>query len=136
MAFDGWKQHPILGVGIGGIPRTIAEHSTAVYKDRPMNQVRMIHSTYIQVLAETGLIGALLFAGFMISFFRRALAVVREDPVRITAFGACVVWFVAAAFDGYQQSGGFLTVGAICMALATMPGASAEQPRTGADSDH
>jgi hypothetical protein len=46
------------------------------------------------------------------------------------------VWFVAAAFDGYQQSGGLLTVGAICMALATMPGASAEQPRTGADSDH
>jgi hypothetical protein len=27
-------------------------------------------------------------------------------------------------------------VGAICMALATMPGASADQPRTGADSDH
>ena len=124
MTLDGWRKHSILGVGIGGIPKSIAENSTEVSNGIPLNQVRMIHSTYIQVLAETGLVGALLFAGFMISFFRRALAAVREDPVRITAFGACVVWFVAAAFDGYQQSGGFLTVGAICMALAAMPTAT------------
>jgi O-antigen ligase len=136
MTLEGWRQHPILGVGIGGIPKTIAEHSTVVYNETPLKEVRMIHSTYIQVLAETGLVGAALFAGFMGCFFRDALRMVRAEPVRITALGACIVWFVAAAFDGYQQSGGFLTVGAICMALATMPGASAEQSRTGADSDH
>jgi hypothetical protein len=37
------------------------------------------------------------------------------------------VWFVAAAFDGFQQSGGFLTIGSICMALATMPLAAPQE---------
>lgn len=121
MTLEGWQQHPVLGVGMGGIPRTISEHSTVVYNTIPLKTVGQIHSTYIQVLAETGLVGTALFGGFVLFFFRDGLRMVRAEPVRITALGACIVWFVAAAFDGYQQSGGFLTVGAICMALATMP---------------
>ena len=131
MTLQGWTQHPILGVGSGGIPKSIAEHSTVVYQTIPMKSVRQIHSTYLQVLAETGLVGAALFGGFVFLFFRDALRMVRAEPLRITALGACIVWFVAAAFDGYQQSGGFLSVGAICMALATMPtSAPGRAPRT------
>jgi len=129
MTLEGWQKHPVLGVGIGGIPKTIAEHSTVIYNDTPLKDVRMIHSTYLQVLAETGLVGAALFGGFVFFFFRDGLGMVRVEPVRITALGACIVWFVAAAFDGYQQSGGFLTVGAICMALATMPAAAPDNAK-------
>jgi putative inorganic carbon (HCO3(-)) transporter len=136
MTLEGWRQHAILGVGIGGIPKTIAEHSTVVYNRTPLKDVRMIHSTYIQVLAETGLVGAALFAGFMAFFFRDALRMVRAEPGRITALGACIVWFVAAAFDGYQQSGGFLTVGAICMTLATMPVSKPNGAPARAGADH
>ena len=121
MTLEGWQQHPIFGVGIGGIQKSISAHSTAVWNGIPLKDVTMIHSTYLQVLAETGLVGAALFAGFVLLFFRDGLRRVREEPIRIAALGACIVWFVAAAFDGFQQSGGFLTIGSICMALATMP---------------
>jgi len=83
-----------------------------------MKTVTMIHSTYISTLTETGLIGLCLLAKFITLFFAQAFQAVRENPVRVSAFGAAVVWFTAAAFDGYQQSGGFLTVGAIVMVLA------------------
>ncbi|NBX25146.1 MAG: hypothetical protein EBQ99_03725, partial [Planctomycetes bacterium] len=53
-----------------------------------------------------------------------SLRAVLEDPVRITAFGAAVVWFVAAAFDGFMQSGGFLSVGAITFVMACRAGRS------------
>jgi hypothetical protein len=42
----------------------------------------------------------------------------RGQPLLVASFGALVVWFVAAAFDGYHQSGGFLSVGAILIPLA------------------
>jgi O-antigen ligase len=120
-ALEGWQQHALLGAGIGGIPNTIMKPSTVVYERHRISDVRMIHSTYLQVLAETGLVGAALFAAFVWCFLRDALTVIRRDPARIGALGACLVWFVGAAFDGYQQSGGFLSIGAICMALAAMP---------------
>jgi O-antigen ligase len=79
-----------------------------------------------QILTETGLIGLGLFAAFMALLFRDVLRSVWERPMLVASFGALVVWFVAAAFDGYQQSGGFLTVGAILIPLALS--ATTERP--------
>ncbi len=121
MAMEGVAKWPITGVGIGGIPESIAKSTTVRSPNRDMPTVRMIHSTYIQILAETGVIGAAMFLMFMVHFFRESLRAVLEDPVRITAFGAAVVWFVAAAFDGFMQSGGFLSVGAITFVMACRP---------------
>ena len=125
MAFAGWKRAPIAGVGMGGIP-TIAATTTVTNPDVDMHKVTMIHSTYIQILTETGVIGLGLFAAFMALLFRDVLRSVWERPMLVASFGALVVWFVAAAFDGYQQSGGFLTVGAILIPLALS--ATTERP--------
>jgi O-antigen ligase len=117
MALQGWQRQPMFGCGIGGIP-SIARETDVQSPITDMRAVTMIHSTYIQILTETGLIGLGLFAAFMTLLFRDVLRAVRQRPVLVASFGALVVWFVAAAFDGFQQSGGFLSVGAICTALA------------------
>ena len=125
MSLAGWKRAPIAGVGMGGIP-SIAATTAVTNPQLDMRTVTMIHSTYIQILTETGLIGLGLFAAFMTLLFRDVLRSVWERPMLVASFGALVVWFVAAAFDGYQQSGGFLTVGAILIPLALS--ATTEQP--------
>lgn len=117
MALAGWKRAPLAGVGMGGIP-SIAVTTTVTNPQLDMRTVTMIHSTYIQILTETGVIGLVLFAVFMVLLFRDVLRSVRERPMLVASFGALVVWFVAAAFDGFQQSGGFLSVGAILIPLA------------------
>lgn len=121
MAWTGWKDHPLLGVGIGGIPESISKTTTVTNSQVEMKTVTMIHSTYLQALAETGVVGFTLLMAFVVSFFVSAFRSVRENPVWISSFGACVVWFTAAAFDGFQQSGGFLSIGAIVMVLACQP---------------
>ena len=125
MSLAGWKRAPIAGVGMGGIP-TIAATTAVTNPQLDMRTVTMIHSTYIQILTETGLIGLGLFAAFMALLFRDVLRGLRGQPLLVASFGALVVWFVAAAFDGYHQSGGFLSVGAILIPLALT--ATTEQP--------
>jgi O-antigen ligase len=125
MSLAGWKRAPIAGVGMGGIP-SIAATTAVTNPQLDMRTVTMIHSTYIQILTETGLIGLGLFAAFMALLFRDVLRGLRGQPLLVASFGALVVWFVAAAFDGYHQSGGFLSVGAILIPLALS--ATTEQP--------
>ena len=125
MSLAGWKRAPIAGVGMGGIP-SIAATTAVTNPQLDMRTVTMIHSTYIQILTETGLIGLGLFAAFMALLFRDVLRGLRGQPLLVASFGALVVWFVAAAFDSYHQSGGFLSVGAILIPLALS--ATTEQP--------
>jgi O-antigen ligase len=125
MALQGWQRRQLMGHGIGSIP-SIARETDVRSPIKDMRTVTMIHSTYIQILTETGLIGLGLFAAFMTLLFRDVLRGLRGQPLLVASFGALVVWFVAAAFDGYQQSGGFLSVGAILIPLALS--ATTEQP--------
>jgi len=50
MALQGAANHPLVGVGIGGIPNSIAKHTTVTHRLYDMSAVTMIHSTYVQVL--------------------------------------------------------------------------------------
>ena len=125
MAIEGWMKHPLFGVGIGGIPKTISKkldakesHLELGKKTFELSETTMIHSTYVQILTESGIVGFGLFASFMAAFFVMSLRSVRTEPRFIMTFGASLCWFVAAAFDGFQNSGGFLSVGAIVWTLS------------------
>jgi O-antigen ligase len=113
---DFWKA-PVRGQGIGAIP-SVMRATTMTHPDVDMKSVKMIHSTYIQTLIETGLVGLGLLLASIGLLLRDVLRGLRGQPMLVASFGALVVWLVAAAFDGYQQSGGFLTVGAILIPLA------------------
>ena len=116
-SLEGWRDSPIIGIGLGGIP-SIMRKTTITTPAVDLRTVEMIHSTYITALVDTGLIGLGLLLGFAALLFRDVLRGLRGQPLLVASFGALVVWFVAAAFDGYQQSGGFLSVGAILIPLA------------------
>ena len=91
MAFTGWKRAPIAGVGMGGIP-SIAVTTDVTNPDVDMHKITMIHSTYIQILTETGLIGLGLFAAFMALLFRDVLRSVWERWSHPSAHWWCGSW--------------------------------------------
>lgn len=121
MAMEAWPARCITGWGLGSVP-SIAERTTLTHTQLDLRQVRMIHSTYLQTLVETGLIGLCLLGTFAVRLLGCALRGAVGRPLRIAGLGALVVWFTAAAFDGFQQSGGFMTVGAILIPLAAGDG--------------
>ena len=70
MAIEGWMNHPLFGVGIGGIPKTISKkldakesHLELGNKTFELSETTMIHSTYVQILTESGIVGFGLLHG-------------------------------------------------------------------------
>lgn len=116
-ALENWRDRPIAGGGIGCVP-SVMQRTTVQNERMDMRTVRMIHSTYVQTLVETGIIGLGLLLAFIALLLRDVLRGLQGQPLLVASFGALVVWLVASAFDGYQQSGGFLSVGAILIPLA------------------
>ncbi len=71
-------ERPLLGVGLGNF-----EDHYARVKGDIQQEVRQVHNDYLQVLAETGLVGLLAFAAFLGVGLRRAVAAEAEpapDP--------------------------------------------------------
>ena len=64
-----WMHHPLFGVGVAShreaVSSTLSQQT--IYKT-PEKQA---HNTYISVLTETGIVGALLFLGVLLSVFAR-----------------------------------------------------------------
>jgi O-antigen ligase len=62
--FKMWMDHPITGVGIGMFPPTLRYYPNSTY---PMFFSRglVAHNMYVSMLAETGIIGFLLFMGLL-----------------------------------------------------------------------
>lgn len=56
-AIDVWQEHPIFGIGYGGMYRDYGKAT---------------HNTYLQLLSETGLVGSVLFIWFEILMLKRA----------------------------------------------------------------
>ncbi len=64
-----FAERPVLGVGLGNF-----EDHYARVKGDVQQEVRQVHNDYLQVLAETGLLGFLAFAAFLGFGLRRACA--------------------------------------------------------------
>ncbi|MBI4128656.1 MAG: O-antigen ligase family protein [Parcubacteria group bacterium] len=84
--------HPWTGVGLGNLPFVL----------RPENQERLpvsAHNLYLEVFAETGIIGSALFVFLLLLIARRLMraASARREPVPLAAWGS-FVWFVTQSF--------------------------------------
>jgi probable O-glycosylation ligase (exosortase A-associated) len=100
--------HPLFGVGIGNFGTAHAQD----YSPPGHKSFLNAHNLWVQVFAETGLVGAGAFIGFMISFFRLNRRAARATRAR------GVVWrFETATLDGLL--GGF-----ICLLVTGMFGHS------------
>ena len=105
------KDHPVAGVGLNNF-RTVAPD----YAREPgqlqevhilAEQPRYVHNTYLQLLAENGVIGLLLFLGFVLGCLRAMLVAARRfKAIRSTslealaraAFVATISMLIAAFF--------------------------------------
>ncbi len=64
--------YPITGCGLGAYERGLYRFKTVA----PVNTVDYAHNDYLQILAELGIPGFLLFAAFLVWILRRALAAI------------------------------------------------------------
>jgi hypothetical protein len=102
VALHEWSAHPLLGIG--------QDNFAAGYLRlrRTEQEPRWVHSWELRLLAHTGLIGALLFALFLIAAALAALRGpgVRAPPVRTAAAMAllpAIVWLVHGSIDWFWE---------------------------------
>ena len=96
-----FEDNPVFGVGPGNFSAVNPSHYVS-------------HSVYIQVLAESGLVGTISFLAILILFLRinartrkRALA---SNPAGRRSFEYCMAVGLDLALVGYLSSGAFLSV--------------------------
>jgi tetratricopeptide (TPR) repeat protein len=122
-AIDEFKHHPLNGGGAGSWGAWWLEHgSLQVF-------TQYAHSLYLEALAELGIIGFLLIAGFVVvavvGSVRSALALGSSE---IAAAAACgIAFFAAASYDWVWQLAGIAVVGIgmLGIALGALPSARA-----------
>jgi O-antigen ligase len=97
-----WKDYPIQGVGIGRF-REVSRFYLSSENYRVFRSVA--HNLYITLLAETGLVGFLLFMGWIAaSMIQLYLTMVRRDPVYSPLATMWMIVFIIFLFKGYTAS--------------------------------
>jgi O-antigen ligase len=123
IARGGWelfRMHPILGVGTGGFARERAALGRVGTRFYRPGTARSAHSGWVRVIAENGLPGALLLAGFVASFawVGRRLADRRLRLLAYAASATLCLGLIATEFSSKELW--FFAAGS--MVLVTSPG--------------
>ncbi len=89
-AFDVWKQHVWTGCGPENVPMEMYE---------ALGSYEATHNTYLQIMAEMGLIGLFIYMAAHITFFIRNAKKARVmDPSALIAYGAVCCYLISACF--------------------------------------
>lgn len=99
-----FRDHPILGVGVRNYPVLYQEYSREIGLD-PRAEARQPHNLYLEVAAETGLLGLLVFGFILFSVFRsvqRARTTLQEEGEKdlrrlVEAFSSGLIGYLGAA---------------------------------------
>lgn len=106
-ALDMFREHPVVGVGPGSFSSLYMKYKPRVDERHPQwvrlgnDPFAQVHNDHVQVLAETGVPGYLLFLGALvllasISFRRRDATDLRPKFARVVALPAAVAFGVLA----------------------------------------
>jgi hypothetical protein len=128
IAWRSFTSSPVGGLGAGDYPaRYLRERRNPDY-------VVHAHSLPLQVLAETGLVGGLALAGFLLAIGAAALRLRRSaDPgvlqASVAATGVFAGWLVASSVDWVASIPALTGLALICAAvLLRLPRATVERP--------
>ena len=127
-------QFPALGAGWNAFAVAYPWYQT-VWRGQWIGQA---HNEYLQVLLETGVVGAALFAALLVIVLRRALARARTGPVDLGVFGAVVGLALHNLVDFNWQIPANAAAWVALAALAARPVENAgrgPEPRPAAASD-
>ncbi len=86
---------------------------------------RYPESVELRVLSETGLVGAILFFGFLVVTLRRAIRAARREPAAGPAFAAFLaftLWFLHSSIDWFWEFPALAAPALAFLALAARPG--------------
>jgi hypothetical protein len=120
VATHAFTAHPVKGIGPGTFQFYWAQHQTLG------EYVKNAHSLWIETLAETGIVGLVLIAGFflfaLIAGGRRAAQLPSEFRLPVaTAVAGVAAFGAAAAFDWVWQIGVMPLIALLLVAVALGP---------------
>ncbi len=73
-AVQAWREHPVLGIGVGSFGPYTAVHPSYVPKDG----WKIVNNEYIEILSETGLAGLFFFILFVVWLLGRSLQAIKK----------------------------------------------------------
>jgi O-antigen ligase len=88
-----WRQHPVLGVGPGGVKR---DYSRYALPEAVKKHTSHVHNTPLQILVERGVLGLAAWLWIWVAFFRQGIGVLGRLPEDAGAERALVVGSMAA----------------------------------------
>jgi O-antigen ligase len=123
------KTHPILGIGLGafGVVYTAYDTRNGLFR------LEQAHNDYLQVLADGGIVGAILGLFFVISLFRMGFARSESNDgfrrgVATGALAGCFAVLVHSFFDFTLHTTSNALLFLILAALATINGRVEDAP--------
>ena len=105
-AIEEFRENPLAGIGIGQIP--------AAYRDR-MGELRGTHSQYLAMLAETGVVGFVLWVVLFVALGVKAW---QADPWRHLALAWWVYYVIELAGHSAGRNKAFWIVAGITVAIS------------------
>lgn len=109
-----YEEHPVLGVGLGNF---------ALANDSGAYAGAVAHNMYLGILAELGVIGLLMFVGFLVSLLRSSLRVARLDRMGTALLGSLFVWMVMGSDLSLELRKPFYLIAGCVLALLHEVGA-------------
>jgi O-antigen ligase len=103
-----FANNPILGVGAGNYPNNYQEYTVEVGLEQDTAE-QEAHSLYVQILAETGILGAISFVGFSILLLIN-LSRARQSIEHLVKYQNWLPWISAIQLSvvGYLITSAFL----------------------------
>src|ERR1043165_4258794 len=124
------KAHPFLGTGLGafGVIYTRYDSRNGLFR------LEQAHNDYLQIISDTGLLGALLAFCFVILLFRYAYRRTKSRDVfrrgvALSAIGGCFAVLVHSMFDFTLHTTSNALLFLILSEVATMNGRIEQAPR-------
>jgi len=88
-----WRQHPVLGVGPGGVKR---EYASYALPEAVKKRTGHVHNTPLQILVERGVLGLAAWVWIWAAFYARGIRLLRRLPSEARQERALVAGSLAA----------------------------------------